>query len=311
MELRTPCLPPFKGTPDFMAVEYQAEKFMFYAGARFGEGWAGLAKTAEFEALRNPSTHFTVHFIHDLESVFWQFLWFICSRLPSAYVERVDKTEGFEERLLKTRRAIQILNSQYFGHPIKGNVDRHDVIREADVFVDGYAACFADVYSAFPFLLKPIYLCEMLKNEYVRLEHKAKPMQYDDQGWRFAPDSFREDFYQTSLDVFQNALDIMGDWEMPAQDLFPNRDEPSTSEAEPPTFSSLRPAKRGTDAAGVEQDEDGKGEPKRQRSKVEERDIAAQRNENAAEFASPGLRRSRRISTARENQPSDPTKSSD
>jgi hypothetical protein len=284
-----------------MAVEYQANMFLFFVGGKLGHGWAGFAKDPALKAIGNARNHFTTHYVHDLESVYWQFLWFICSRLPSGYVaaKTASPSEAAEADLAQIRKDIQRLHSRYFGHHIEGHMERRHVILQADVFLDSDVDCLQAVYADFPFLLAPINLCTELQQEYVRLEHETEPRQYEDGAWRFAPDSFRKIFYETLLSAFQLALDTMGSEKMPVQDLFLDYNEPSASQAEQLTFSSLRPAKRGTDAAGVERDEDGKGEPKRQRSKLEERDVAARRNDDdatASASSGPTLRRSRRIS---------------
>ncbi|KAH9937783.1 uncharacterized protein BXZ73DRAFT_735, partial [Epithele typhae] len=80
-----PASEPKVGTPDFMAVEYQAETWLF--GDQ--DGFRGITADdapgqSHCDALRQPWTLpvFIVHFLHDLESLYWVYVWFLHFRIP-------------------------------------------------------------------------------------------------------------------------------------------------------------------------------------------------------------------------------------
>ncbi|KAF5374406.1 hypothetical protein D9757_011827 [Collybiopsis confluens] len=96
------------GTPDFMAAEYQANRFFFLPEP---------AKETK-NLFKHKRDWFAVHFVHDLESIYWQYLWFLHNRIPDRRVSRESLDQISDRAKL------------YFGHNINGNDDRSRIIQE-------------------------------------------------------------------------------------------------------------------------------------------------------------------------------------
>ncbi|KAF5378713.1 hypothetical protein D9757_010779 [Collybiopsis confluens] len=132
------------GTPDFMAAEYQANRFFFLPEP---------AKETK-NLFKHKRDWFAVHFVHDLESVYWQYLWFLHNRIPDQRVSRESLDQISDRAKL------------YFGHNINGNDDRSRIIQEpgSNLELQQY---LSPVHSTS--YLKLLSLSESLRQEYGRL----------------------------------------------------------------------------------------------------------------------------------------------
>ncbi|KAJ3856785.1 hypothetical protein EV368DRAFT_78363 [Lentinula lateritia] len=176
---------PKTGTPDFMAAEYQANYFFFLPSP--------TDTTAELFVLQRQ--WFAPHFVHDIESVYWQYLWFLHNRIP--------KSPGPSQSALeKVKRQAR----RYFGHSIDGNQDRFEVIRTetSNILLRGV---LKSVYCE-P-ILQPLDLSITLREEYRRVV-RSLPMKKSDDAWRLG-DVFNGDIYEKFLGNFQAVLDAYPD----------------------------------------------------------------------------------------------------
>ncbi|KAJ4472440.1 hypothetical protein C8J55DRAFT_491120 [Lentinula edodes] len=172
---------PKTSTPDFMAAEYQAN-FFFFLPSR-------TDATAELFKLQDE--WFAPHFVHDVESVYWQYLWFLHNRIPKT-------PEPSQSALEKVKRQA----GRYFGHSIDGNQDRFEVIRNetSDIKLLGV---LESIYC--PLILQPLDLSITLREEYRRVV-RALPMKKSDDSWRLG-DVFNGDIYEKFLGKLQAVLD--------------------------------------------------------------------------------------------------------
>ncbi|KAH7881220.1 uncharacterized protein C8R40DRAFT_26445 [Lentinula edodes] len=176
---------PKTSTPDFMAAEYQAN-FFFFLPSR-------TDATAELFKLQDE--WFAPHFVHDVESVYWQYLWFLHNRIPKT-------PEPSQSALEKVKQQA----GRYFGHSIDGNQDRFEVIRNetSDIKLLGV---LESVYC--PLILQPLDLSITLREEYRRVV-RSLPMKKSDDAWRLG-DVFNGDIYEKFLGKLQAVLDAYPD----------------------------------------------------------------------------------------------------
>ncbi|KAJ3929713.1 MAG: hypothetical protein NXY57DRAFT_963361 [Lentinula lateritia] len=172
---------PKTGAPDFMAAEYQANLFFFLPSR--------TDATAELFKLQDE--WFAPHFVHDVESIYWQYLWFLHNRIPKT-------PEPSQSALEKVKRQA----GRYFGHSIDGNQDRFEVIRNetSDIKLRGV---LESIYC--PLILQPLDLSITLREEYRRVV-RSLPMKKSDDAWRLG-DVFNGDIYEKFLGKLQAVLD--------------------------------------------------------------------------------------------------------
>ncbi|KAJ4471285.1 hypothetical protein C8J55DRAFT_521295 [Lentinula edodes] len=176
---------PKTGAPDFMAAEYQANCFFFLPSP---------TDTTE-ELFKLQRQWFAPHFVHDVESVYWQYLWFLHNRIPKT-------PEPSQSALEKVKRQAR----RYFGHSIDGNQDRFDVIRNETSHIL-LLGVLESVYC--PLILQPLDLSITLREEYRRVV-RSLPMKKSDDAWRLG-DVFNGDIYEKFLGKLQAVLDAYPD----------------------------------------------------------------------------------------------------
>ncbi|KAJ3815640.1 hypothetical protein F5876DRAFT_61400 [Lentinula aff. lateritia] len=176
---------PKTGTPDYMATEYQANFFFFLPSP--------TNTTAELFVSQDE--WFAPHFVHDVESVYWQYLWFLFNRIPKT-------PEPSQSVLEKVKRQAR----RYFGHSIDGNQARFEVIRTetSNILLRGV---LKSVYCE-P-ILQPLDLSIALREEYRRVV-RSLPMKQSDDAWRLG-DVFNGDIYGKFLEKLQVVLDAYPD----------------------------------------------------------------------------------------------------
>ncbi|KAJ3929471.1 MAG: hypothetical protein NXY57DRAFT_1016518 [Lentinula lateritia] len=176
---------PKTGAPDFMAAEYQANCFFFLPSP---------TDTTE-ELFKLQRQWFAPHFVHDVESVYWQYLWFLHKRIPKT-------PEPSQSALEKVKRQAR----RYFGHSIDGNQDRFEVIRNETSYIL-LGGVLESVYC--PLILQPLDLSITLREEYRRVV-RSLPMKTSDDAWRLG-DVFNGDVYEKFLGKLQAVLDAYPD----------------------------------------------------------------------------------------------------
>ncbi|KAH7868680.1 uncharacterized protein C8R40DRAFT_1260346, partial [Lentinula edodes] len=176
---------PKTGTPDFMAAEYQANYFFFLPSP--------TDTTAEL--MKSQRQWFSPHFVHDIESVYWQYLWFLHNRIPKT-------SEPSQSALEEIKQQAKL----YFGYGIDGNHTRFDVIRNeaSNVLLRGV---LESVYR--PLILQLLDLSITLREEYRRVV-RSLPMKKSDDAWRLG-DVFNGDIYEKFLGKLQAVLDAYPD----------------------------------------------------------------------------------------------------
>lgn len=161
-----------------MAVEYQQNEFLFLAPA----------ETAE--EVESSGEWFAVNYLHDLESIYWQYLWFFHNRIPS------ENTASPEDL-----GAIQQQSKQYFGHNINGNQNRACVIQLPQRYAP-IRRCLRKAHSENS--LKPLQLSSSLRDEYIRVE-KVPPTSVGEGAWRIEENSFTDEVYEEFRTLLQCA----------------------------------------------------------------------------------------------------------
>ncbi|KAJ4486623.1 hypothetical protein C8J55DRAFT_508121 [Lentinula edodes] len=176
---------PKTGTPDFMAAEYQANYFFFLPSP--------TDTTAEL--MKSQRQWFSPHFVHDIESVYWQYLWFLHNRIPKT-------SEPSQSALEEIKQQAKL----YFGYGIDGNHTRFDVIRNkaSNILLRGV---LESVYR--PLILQLLDLSITLREEYRRVV-RSLPMKKSDDAWRLG-DVFNGDIYEKFLGKLQAVLDAYPD----------------------------------------------------------------------------------------------------
>ncbi|KAF8831872.1 hypothetical protein HHX47_DHR1000921 [Lentinula edodes] len=176
---------PKTGAPDFMAAEYQANCFFLLPSPT----------DATAELLKLQRQWFAPHFVHDIESVYWQYLWFLHNRYP-----KISKPSQSALEEIKQQAKL------YFGYGIDGNHDRFDVIRNetSHILLRGV---LESVYC--PLILQPLDLSITLREEYRRVV-RSLPMKKSDDAWRLG-DVFNGDIYEQFLGMLQTVLDAYPD----------------------------------------------------------------------------------------------------
>ncbi|KAJ3857428.1 hypothetical protein EV368DRAFT_77782 [Lentinula lateritia] len=172
------------GTPDFMAAEYQANVFFFLPSR----------SDATAELFKLQDEWFAPHFVHDVESVYWQYLWYLHNRIPKTPKPSQSALENVKRQA-----------GRYFGHGIDGNLDRIEVIRNetSDIKLQGVL----ELVHCRP-ILQPLDLSITLREEYRRVV-KSLPIKNDD-AWRLG-DVFNRDIYKKFSRKFQAVLDAYPD----------------------------------------------------------------------------------------------------
>lgn len=129
-----------------------------------------------------------VHFLHDLESVYWQYIWFLHNRIP---VEKLSTT---------SLENVQQQAKLYFGHNVHGSRDRFKVIRNhgSDMVI---RSSLTPMHSRR--YLSPISFAGQLRGEYTRVLKKL-PNQIGDT-WRLG-NVFNEEIYRNFHGMLQHIL---------------------------------------------------------------------------------------------------------
>ncbi|KZV74193.1 hypothetical protein PENSPDRAFT_648199 [Peniophora sp. CONT] len=183
---------PKTGTPDFMAVEYQTKEYLFLPLQ------PNDPNAPELRFIPNPA--------HDLESVVWQYLWFLHYRTPCDLPAQEDLSDALQEILRSTH--------DLFTHGIRGNTRRQTFMTSNNnTHRNRLMKALRLIHT--PPLVCPYDLIYDLRNEYVRIE--SQPVVSDVNGMRrfplsiFLPDATPStpDIYATFKKSFAEALNLI------------------------------------------------------------------------------------------------------
>lgn len=172
-----------------MAVECQARSHIFgFKGKSDNPGRMEKEDVKEsstqIECRKPQDTTFTFNFLHDLESVYWMFLWFLYHRIPSI----VDPSApAFSLALGEFHR----MGGELFKCGISGNQTRERLVKGENAKM--VATSLEAVYpygSPCRFLLAGMRLTEILRNAYIELESTPP-----NKSQRWPHDAFKSDVY--------------------------------------------------------------------------------------------------------------------
>ena len=215
-----------QGTMAFMAVECLRRKYLF------------RPRSAPGEAYRREN--FAQHFLHDLESVYWLYLWFVYSRVPRHALEDF-KPNATEPRTL-SKAADNLIRSWEQLFRVADTSRKRDLLDKtgAEAQQERFELLF--IYGeACGRLLEPIFFIGHLATEYARLQEH--PRKGSDGRWRL--EGFTGALHERFQQDLREALDALGDDDYSVVDVV------TVMEGEGSTAGSTR--KRG--ASSVDEDE--------------------------------------------------------
>lgn len=213
-------------------VELVRESHAEQANATGGEGQARPGSPSELV--------FTANFVHDLESIFWIYLWFIHSRIPSAFPH--------DSELLKKIRSSA---KTFFAGGIDGNHPRRDLLTLPPQ-KDKLRALLDPLYSQAPLLLEPLNLVPSLAAEYHRIEQEEQEEQ--DGHRRFSYKVFKNHIHHHFMTVFKEIALSTVDDRIPVKTL---EELLETQHASNPEGSRASGARAGQKRSGSEAGLDG------------------------------------------------------
>lgn len=191
-----------------MAAEYQLKEFAFFGA---------LATNINIpEEIRyDGQTWFTVHPLHDLESLFWIYLWFIYFRLLSQTIETASGATL--KHLQQSRRTIRDRAKQFFFCTIHGTQRRTLMVVCSTSTIGAEVFRFQPFYTDCPKLLDPLLFIKELSKEYLRIQTLG-PLK-NGNTWQIPLARFSEDtLYRTLENILVDTLGAMGSEAFPVQD---------------------------------------------------------------------------------------------
>ena len=107
---------------------------------------------------------FAVHFLHDVESLYWLYVWFLHRHIPSeAVADSTEELENIEAEVVASW-------IKYFSCGIEGNVSRTALIESAPCGARQLKQMFKPLYRWCPSVLKTLFLQATLRKEYKNLQ---------------------------------------------------------------------------------------------------------------------------------------------
>ena len=195
-----------------MAIEYQGKRWLFLP--------QNVEPGTSSGPVLQPDEWFTVHFLHDLESLFWVYLWFLHFRVPRRSVEKVRRGKDPKpETLIQWQRTVQRRASSYFFCSIHGNIDRVELIRDgaSRIAVKG-KQIFEPLYADHLQLLKPTFFTKELRKEYEDIQ-KQEPYEDATGSWRLPAAGITDRLYRLFEDDLKEALNILSVDPLAVQDV--------------------------------------------------------------------------------------------
>ena len=213
---------------------------------------------------------FHVHPLHDVESIFWLFLWFLHSRVPWVVLQLLSEKGAEETKRL--RDSISLHSRKYFSEDASG-MSRLGVLQNP---LDGVyqSDFFAQFYSPCIYLLKPLALVESLRSEYVFI-HQHPPEEGNDGTWRLPIKVFTDRIYKQFAEHLQQVLKDIGNNPILVQDI------DTVARSDKPQAQA--PSKRRRDTASDEPEKSSRSvQPGRPKKRALDRPQQASRNPTRA-----------------------------
>ncbi|KAG6915562.1 hypothetical protein DXG01_010967 [Tephrocybe rancida] len=187
-----------KGTPSFMAVEYQQQRHLFSPRRKPSykpfECYRMGRKSDRKRPIR-PSFRF--NFYHDLESVFWIYVYFLHHLFPMNSVPTDD--ESLDDIAQSARQRI------YCG--IQGAMLRTMVITDGDT-IEEIAAMLENFFPNHLHLLSALgFACNMAES-YAAVQ-SSQPVIVGDTPQYWSLESFTDDPYKKIISLFQRILNLI------------------------------------------------------------------------------------------------------
>ena len=201
-----------------MAVEYQGREWLFLPqeeDERDDEDNEDDEddQPSNLDATSAPHPCFTVHFLHDLESLFWVYLWFVLLRIPRRFVEKAREEEKNPKNtsLADWQKLFRERSMDYFFCKIDGKPGRVDLIRDHTGLVAiSEQDILAPIYADHPELLKPILFDKLLRREY-RAVQKQQPYKDAKGNWRLPTAGITDRLYRLFQEDMKKALSVLVD----------------------------------------------------------------------------------------------------
>lgn len=198
-----------------MPVEYQGKTWYFLPPVEDGD-----VESSESQAnTLSPDEWFAVHFLHDLESLFWVYFWFVHFRVPRRSVEEARKGDPTLARITKWRDEIQRRSQLYFFCKIDGKRGRDDLIRDDTGRVTlKERDVLAPLYKPYPQLLNLVLFPRELRKEY-KIVQQQTPYKDAAGFWRLPAEGITDRLYRLFEEGLTEALSILGDDPLPTQNV--------------------------------------------------------------------------------------------
>ena len=132
-----------------------------------------------------------MHFLHDLESLYWTYLWFVHNRVPVGSAASDEIKRG---------------RAECFFSPTVGKAGRVGLITDSLSYVD-ILEYLEPLYPARTALLSPVSFSAEITQEYERIQ-QVEPEQKDGI-WQLPIHYFTEDLYDNFLTSLQTARQIL------------------------------------------------------------------------------------------------------
>ena len=181
-----------------MAIEVQSSSWCFFKNLhRQGDLKAAIAKRERVAAIRR---YFRPHFLHDLESLYWTYIWFIHHRVP------VGPIPGKE--------IVAHGQGKYFSHSVRGHLHREFLILRPYTWSDIWDD-LEPLYSSHMGVIGPVRLNVSISREYEKV-HQTAPEEHDGT-WRLPFDCFTDKLYDQFARAAQIALLDLGSDDIPVE----------------------------------------------------------------------------------------------
>ncbi|KAJ6511334.1 hypothetical protein C8R47DRAFT_1314332 [Mycena vitilis] len=197
---------PRTGTPSFMAVEYQMRKHLYVPRPRSADPFQPPQPTPKF---------FNFNYYHDLESVFWLYMWFLHYYPPGALT--LDD---------KTKEILSMSAHKYLVANVDGNSYRSTLMGSTDE-ARGLAEDLMLVYGIkfYPLLAGISETIGFLLTAFKALEATA-PVTVNNEPRRWDEINFQDEVYDQMQEFFARLRETppfqLGD--IPVQPLYPTSD---------------------------------------------------------------------------------------
>ncbi|KAH7098320.1 hypothetical protein BKA62DRAFT_713726 [Auriculariales sp. MPI-PUGE-AT-0066] len=186
---------PVTGTPEFMAVEYQAAKYLFLRQSDKEKSEPGISLAAHRKML-------LFNYYHDLESVMWvHYHYFLTHVLPISDEEL--KTVGDKFRRLKS------LEIEVFNTDTSGNASRQRIISAYQLLELRGEICDLQFHGGITDLAMGLDMNARLRDAYTRLEDVKRGIRIGENGMRWPDGDFQDEPYNEYIDLLNKGIDML------------------------------------------------------------------------------------------------------